>query len=135
MLFKISLDYTPVKGRLHTRYAPVRRSSADCKQSLLPLDLHVLGLPLAFILSQDQTLRCNYSYLFLKNYYALILLKDIYLFFSTSISSKNSLFLPLLSPYSPSFRLKRAAKVQLFSFSQNFFLLFFTFYPHSPLIT
>ena len=25
---------------------------------LLPLDLHVLGLPLAFILSQDQTLRC-----------------------------------------------------------------------------
>ena len=26
---------------------------------LLPLDLHVLGLPLALILSQDQTLRCN----------------------------------------------------------------------------
>ena len=25
---------------------------------VLPLDLHVLGLPLAFILSQDQTLRC-----------------------------------------------------------------------------
>ena len=25
----------------------------------LPLDLHVLSLPLAFILSQDQTLRCN----------------------------------------------------------------------------
>ena len=25
----------------------------------IPLDLHVLGLPLAFILSQDQTLRCN----------------------------------------------------------------------------
>ena len=71
--------------------------------------------------------------MFLKNYYALILLKDIYLFFSTSISSKNSLFLPL-SPLSfPSFGLKRAAKVQLFSFSQNFFLLFFTFYL-SPLI-
>ena len=34
----------------------MRRSSADCKQSLLPLDLHVLSLPLAFILSQDQTL-------------------------------------------------------------------------------
>ena len=26
---------------------------------MLPFDLHVLGLPLAFILSQDQTLRCN----------------------------------------------------------------------------
>ncbi len=25
----------------------------------LPLDLHVLSLPLAFILSQDQTLRCK----------------------------------------------------------------------------
>ena len=27
-------------------------------QSLMPLDLHVLSLPLAFILSQDQTLHC-----------------------------------------------------------------------------
>ena len=26
-----------------------------------PFDLHVLGLPLAFILSQDQTLHCNVS--------------------------------------------------------------------------
>ena len=33
---------------------------------MLPLDLHVLSLWLAFILSQDQTLRCNlYLYLFL----------------------------------------------------------------------
>ncbi len=29
----------------------------------MPLDLHVLSLPLAFILSQDQTLHCNISYL------------------------------------------------------------------------
>lgn len=28
----------------------------------LPFDLHVLGLPLAFILSQDQTLHCNNPY-------------------------------------------------------------------------
>jgi len=27
--------------------------------TLLPLDLHVLSLPLAFILSQDQTLHCK----------------------------------------------------------------------------
>ena len=27
--------------------------------TLLPHDLHVLGLPLAFILSQDQTLHCK----------------------------------------------------------------------------
>ena len=43
---------------LLTRYAPFRRSPPqDRRRSrALPLDLHVLGLPLAFILSQDQTL-------------------------------------------------------------------------------
>ena len=30
----------------------------------MPLDLHVLGLSLAFILSQDQTLRCRYLVFF-----------------------------------------------------------------------
>jgi len=30
---------------------------------VLPLDLHVLGLPLAFILSQDQTLHCKCKFL------------------------------------------------------------------------
>ena len=29
---------------------------------VLPLDLHVLSLPLAFILSQDQTLHCKCSF-------------------------------------------------------------------------
>ena len=46
-------------GRLHTRYAPVRRSPPVYCYTVLPLDLHVLGLPLAFILSQDQTLHCK----------------------------------------------------------------------------
>ena len=56
--------YTPVTGRLHTRYAPVRRSSPKYCYLALPLDLHVLSLPLAFILSQDQTLHCkNCSFL------------------------------------------------------------------------
>ena len=31
--------------------------------SPLPLDLHVLGLSLAFILSQDQTLRCIFFFI------------------------------------------------------------------------
>ena len=44
-------------GWLHTRYAPVRHSHSP--EGELPSDLHVLGLPLAFILSQDQTLRCT----------------------------------------------------------------------------
>jgi hypothetical protein len=42
----LSLGYVP------TRYSAVRRSSPE----VLPLDLHVLGTPPAFILSQDQTL-------------------------------------------------------------------------------
>ena len=54
VLIRISPGYPLVKGRLHTRYAPVRRSQNS--KLFLPLDLHVLGLPLAFILSQDQTL-------------------------------------------------------------------------------
>nr|AOE06106.1 hypothetical protein [uncultured bacterium]AOE08008.1 hypothetical protein [uncultured bacterium]AOE08675.1 hypothetical protein [uncultured bacterium] len=28
-LIQVSLGYTPVQGRLHTRYAPVRHSSAS----------------------------------------------------------------------------------------------------------
>ena len=56
-LIRISPGYSPVRGRLHTRYAPVRRSQTS--EDILPLDLHVLGLPLAFILSQDQTLHCK----------------------------------------------------------------------------
>ena len=56
-LIRISSGYSPVRGRLHTRYAPVRRSQTS--EDILPLDLHVLGLPLAFILSQDQTLHCK----------------------------------------------------------------------------
>ncbi len=36
-------------------YSPVRHSSAP--EGLLPFDLHVLSMPLAFNLSQDQTLQ------------------------------------------------------------------------------
>ena len=53
-------------GRLHTCYSPVRRSPAGKTEVSppLPLDLHVLSLSLAFILSQDQTLRCCLSCFF-----------------------------------------------------------------------
>ena len=58
VLVALSHRYPPVTGRLHTRYAPVRRSPPGYCYPALPLDLHVLSLPLAFILSQDQTLHC-----------------------------------------------------------------------------
>ena len=64
VLDEISLDYPPVTGRLHTCYSPVRRSPADDCSPPLPLDLHVLSLSLAFILSQDQTLRCCILFFF-----------------------------------------------------------------------
>ena len=53
----VSTGYAPDGGWLHTRYAPVRHSRGP--EGPLPFDLHVLGLPLAFILSQDQTLHCT----------------------------------------------------------------------------
>ena len=66
VLVRISPGYPPARGRLHTCYSPVRRSPAEKSKlsSPLPLDLHVLSLSLAFILSQDQTLRCCLSCLF-----------------------------------------------------------------------
>ena len=61
VLISLSRGYPPLMGRLHTRYSPVRRSPPQYCYLVLPLDLHVLGLSLAFILSQDQTLRCKIS--------------------------------------------------------------------------
>ena len=49
---------------LRTRAPVAARSIAT---SALPLDLHVLGLSLAFILSQDQTLRCKRNYKIAQN--------------------------------------------------------------------
>ena len=60
VLAHLSMCYPPLKGRLLTRYSPVRRfplsKSAEASFDRFSLDLHVLGTPPAFILSQDQTL-------------------------------------------------------------------------------
>ena len=60
VLIQVSLGYPCVRGRLPTRYSPVRRypllRSIETSLKSFPLDLHVLGTPPAFILSQDQTL-------------------------------------------------------------------------------
>ena len=60
VLITVSSGYPSARGRLPTRYSPVRRfplplSSEESIRSF-SLDLHVLGTPPAFILSQDQTL-------------------------------------------------------------------------------
>ncbi len=58
----LSPCYRQIAYVLLTRAPVAARSIAT---SALPLDLHVLGLSLAFILSQDQTLRCISSSFFL----------------------------------------------------------------------
>src|SRR5690554_6981011 len=69
VLVRLSTGYSPVEGRLHTCYSPVRRSPPSVLlRHVLPLDLHVLGLSLAFILSQDQTLRCYFVYYIFETY-------------------------------------------------------------------
>src|SRR5215471_231203 len=56
VLAHLSAGYSGLEGRLPTWYSPVRRFT----QGVAPLfsrDLHVLGTPPAFVLSQDQTLQ------------------------------------------------------------------------------
>ena len=64
ILIQVSLGYPCVWGRLPTRYSPVRRfprfHSTEVSFQRFSLDLHVLGTPPAFILSQDQTLNQFY---------------------------------------------------------------------------
>lgn len=60
VLIIVSNGYPSVRGRLPTRYSPVRRFPpypfTEVSVNGFSLDLHVLGTPPAFILSQDQTL-------------------------------------------------------------------------------
>ena len=48
---------SPTNRHVPMHYSPVRHSSANSKLFLLPFDLHVLSIPPAFNLSQDQTLQ------------------------------------------------------------------------------
>ncbi len=58
VLARLSAGYPGLKGRLSTCYSPVRRFTCPPKGTFSH-DLHVLGAPLAFALSQDQTLQLN----------------------------------------------------------------------------
>ena len=57
VLDPVSRAYPRAEGRSPTCYSPVRRSCTP--EEALPLDLHVLSTPPAFVLSQDQTLQQN----------------------------------------------------------------------------
>ncbi len=79
VLATVSSGYPPLQGRSPTCYSPVRHFQAH--RCTLTFDLHVLGTPPAFILSQDQTLH-------------ILALSE------TSLSASSSFFRPLLSYHS-----------------------------------
>jgi hypothetical protein len=60
VLATLSGRYSPLRGRLPTCYSPVCHSGSDYSKP--SFDLHALGTPPAFILSQDQTLRLISSF-------------------------------------------------------------------------
>ncbi len=60
VLARVSPGYPSPEGRLPTCYSPVRRST-NTPKDVLARDLHVLGTPPAFVLSQDQTLRKTFG--------------------------------------------------------------------------
>ena len=108
----------------------------------LPFDLHVLGLPLAFILSQDQTLLCKFDILFFFLFClywipVLELIRSLFFFvpylsdFAWIIRSKNFRFNNAPSFPAPRSRCFASAKILLFPFrttlSKNIFNLFLSF--------
>ena len=140
VLDEISLDYPPVTGRLHTCYSPVRRSPADDCSPPLPLDLHVLSLSLAFILSQDQTLRCcilfffflilKYRFAFSRPLvYALFIVLPVELDGDVSFLSLclvlHSIAIMSMSFVAPGFPRKRVQSYTLFHSPPNFFTTIF----------
>jgi hypothetical protein len=58
VLARLSAGYSGPEGRLPTRYSPVRHCTGGLATPF-SCDLHVLGTPPAFALSQDQTLHLN----------------------------------------------------------------------------
>ena len=67
VLAAVSYSYPPLKARLPTCYSPVRYYSLP--EGNKPFNLHVLGTPPAFILSQDQTLLFFISSSFFRGFF------------------------------------------------------------------
>ena len=95
--------------------------------SSLPLDLHVLGLSLAFILSQDQTLRCIFFIL----YYTFEALPDridfflsYFLYYTCFFNFLNELLSLTAAPWPPRFA-KVLQRYCLSLLHSKFFPMFF----------
>ena len=104
---------------------------------MLPLDLHVLSLSLAFILSQDQTLRCSNCFMSLLKIPCFMSLLKIPSFLQVQVflltvfilnTCTTVVYVNFSKNSYQSFLSKRGAKVRIFIFIfQIFFESFFRF--------
>ena len=98
---------------------------------MLPLDLHVLSLSLAFILSQDQTLRCSNCFMSLLKIPSFLQVQVFLLTVFILNTCTTVVYVNFSKNSSQSFLSKRGAKVRIFIFifqifSKVFFDLFFS---------
>ena len=132
------MGYPPVSARLHTRYSPVRRSPSRYCYLMMPLDLHVLSLSLAFILSQDQTLHSIKIFIFsvAQFLYPGIYSKDSHLLFVSNLSISVRTLSFLFRRSTTFLEAKADAKIMLLFFlMQIFYNIFFSeFFNRKPLI-
>ena len=118
VLSSVSKSYPPLLARLLMLYSPVRHWTSDRKidpstlRSLVPFDLHVLGAPPAFVLSQDQTLYTLLALLFWTYFHGSLALFN----FQGPFSFQSVFILSSLIFFVNSF--------------SCFFLFFFFFFPH-----
>ena len=114
VLIPVSRGYPSARGRLPTRYSPVRRfpllTSTEASVKSFSLDLHVLGTPPAFILSQDQTLfewyqsfpfRKRFNLVCLAHFTLLALcdlFRNLFVFFFWNFRKRSSCFLLVRLP-------------------------------------
>ena len=95
---------------------------------MLPLDLHVLSLSLAFILSQDQTLRCSNCFMSLLKIPFFSSGSSIFLTVFILNTCTTVVYVNFSKNSYQSFLSKRGAKVRIFIFIfQFFFEVFFRF--------
>ena len=94
---------------------------------MLPLDLHVLSLSLAFILSQDQTLRCSNCFMSLLK---IPLFFQVQVFLTVFIlnTCTTVVYVNFSKNSFQSFLAKRGAKVRIFIFIFQIFSKVFSIY-------
>ena len=116
-------------GRGLVAYAlRTRAPLSEAPKDPLPFDLHVLGLPLAFILSQDQTLHCIIVVLYL---FPVLGLRYVFLTFAFFYLA--FLFIVLASSFQRTFCLtppflggENGCKITTFFLSRKLFFTFFS---------